>query len=236
MYMDESLQMLLVMQDDQFQEILRTDHILNQLQQEKNNKKLEYFQLMSVISKSFFIGGVNITPITPILWSFLYCIDNRFVTQSGQIRHIDIDVFFYLLHYGIKSISDDLFDKAKGFCTAKQISYDYARDQILQMIHLAFRPLQMFPQTQTQKTDVKFNLDWLTKIVALCAKMTNKKSDQIMFDMSLTQVLSYVVQACRQGDVNDSIRRRNSDQVNEAMYKRTLELGKIYYQKNYKNR
>ena len=104
------------------------------------------------------------------------------------------------------------------------------------MIHLAFRPLQMFPQTQTQKTDVKFNLDWLTKIVALCAKMTNKKSDQIMFDMSLTQVLSYVVQACRQGDVNDSIRRRNSDQVNEAMYKRTLELGKIYYQKNYKNR
>lgn len=234
--MEESLQLMLVMQDDAFQEILKNDKVLNDLESEKNDKKLQYYQIMAVISKKFIICGIETVVITPIMWSFLYTIDNKLVKDPENATVQDIDVFMYILANGIQVISDDLFEHSKDFCKNNKIHYIQAKGQILQAIHLAFRPLEMFPHTETNKADVRFNLDWLTRIVSLCCKMTNKSSDQVMFNMSLTEVLSYVIQACRQGDISDSIRRRNTDQVTQLMYKRTFELGKKYYQENYKNK
>lgn len=234
--MEDNLQMLLCMQDDQFKNILQNDQVLNQLDKQKNNKKDEYYQLMSVLSNRFIICGLKVKPITPMLWSFLYCIDNNFVTHKNQITETDIDVFFYLLHYGLSALNDQLFYNSKDFCKQHSIDYQQAESQILQMILLAFRPMQMFPKNGIAKEDVKFNLDWLTRIVSIVCPLTNKDSVYVMTEMSLTQAFSYVVQYSKQYDVNDEIKRRNSDQINAEIYKRTFELGKKYYQDNYKNK
>ena len=99
------------------------------------------------------------------------------------------------------------------------------------MIKLAFRPLEMFPAIKAE--EVRFNVDWLTRIVSMVCQMTNKSSDDVMLNMSLTEAFSYVVQYCRKDDVKYQIKRRNSDEVNREMYLRTLELGIKYYEENY---
>lgn len=227
------LEMLLAMQDDQFQKILQNDKILNDLEKEKNDAQSEYLQLISVLTKSYKICNISIQPLTPILWSFLYCVKNQFVIREKQPENIDIDVFIYLLHFGIKAIDETLFEKAKDFCKLNNINYLQAKYQILNVIYLAFRAFEMLPHKDEQP---HYNLDWLTRIVSLAVKMCGKDSEYIAFNMSLTECLYYVIQACRQGDIHNTIRRRNSDEVNEEMYKRTLELGKKYYEENYLNK
>ena len=236
--MEFSTEMLLAMADDKFQQILRNDQVLNKLDEEKNDKRLEYLQIMSLISKVYNIGEVKIVPITPILWSFLYCIGNRYVTHQGQIREEDTDVFLYLLHNGLNSISEDLFEEAEGFCPKNGLDYLFAQSELYQMILLAFRPQQMFPVYSKNESgeENRFNLDWLTKICSMAAQMTNKTTDELAFNTSLTEVLSYVVQYVRKGRPDDDIRRRNSDQINEGIYRRTMELGQKYYEQNYKNK
>lgn len=88
----------------------------------------------------------------------------------------------------------------------------------------------MYPKINVENPeDVRFNADWLTKIVSLACQTCNKTSDEVMFNMSLCEALYYVVQKCRENDPKGTIKRRNSDEVNEEMFLRTMELGKKYY-------
>lgn len=229
--MEQKLEVLLAMQDDEFQQILKNDKILNALEAEKYDKQIEYFQLISILTKSFTVCGLKIQPITPIMWCFLYCIDNRFVTHPEAVRRIDIDVFLYLLHNG--TVNDDLLHNAAGFCEKHNINYKQAGKQIIGLIALAFRPQSMLPKTPINEADVRYNVDWLTRIVSMACELTNQTSEYVMREMSLTEALSYAVQFARRNDVKGEIRRRNSDEVNIEIYKRTMELGEQYYNDKY---
>lgn len=226
------IDVFLAMQDDDFQEILQSDEILRDLQSEKNSTKDQYFQLMGAISKRFIVCGLRIIPITPVMWCFLYCIGNAFVKRENKITEKDIDIFLYLLHNGMQSISDDLYTKAHEFCKRNNIDYSIATQEIIEQIKLAFRPVEMLPRSVSGEQP-RFNLDWLTQLCSMVCEMTNKTSDQIMFNMSLNQAYSYVIQYCRRNDLKKQIRRRNSDEINVAIYQRTLELGKEYYRQHY---
>ena len=58
--------------------------------------------------------------------------------------------------------------------------------------------------------------------------LTGKTSDEVIYDMSLTECYYYRIQKARETDVAGNIRRRNSDEVNELIYRRTMELGEEY--------
>ena len=233
--MDIPNDILYAMQDDAFQEILKSDEVLNALEDEKNNKQMQYFQLVSIIFKRFKVAGLSCIPITPAIWSFLYCMGNKIVL-GGKVGKDDIDQMIYLLHFGMQKIDENFLYQAHGYCDANQIDYQYALSELLTMIELTFRPLQMFPQTGINGQDVRFNVDWLTKIVGMACRICNKTSAQVMFNLSLCQALYYVVQFCRGNDPENNIKRRNSDQINEAIFLRTMELGKQYYDNNYKGK
>jgi hypothetical protein len=68
------------------------------------------------------------------------------------------------------------------------------------------------------------------------APLTNKTSDEIIFDTRLTECFYYAIQMARKSDVDGKIKRRNSDEINSAIYQRTFELGTEYYNKNYKDK
>lgn len=233
--MDENIKIMQAMLDDDFQQILKNDKELNELEEQKNKKLDQFNQLCCILFKRFKIAGITCIPITPAIWSFLYCINNRIVI-GGNINKDDVDEFMYILHNGIQILDDDFLKNAHGFCLQNNIDYQYALCEILDMVKLTFRPLQMFPQKSIKDDDVRFNVDWLTKIVGMACSICNKPSDQIMMNMSLCQCLYYVVQYCRGNDADNNIKRRNSDQINEAIYLRTMQLGKQYYQNNYKGK
>ena len=224
----------IAMMDDDFQIILKNDKILNDLESQKNNQKDQYFQLMMIFSKVFRIGNIHVSCITPAIWSYLYSIGNAYVTHK-KIEKIDTDIFVYILSKGIKNLSENLVQQAFGFCEKNNLDYQITMLDLQYLIYISFRPLQMLNTTKKDK-QIRYNADWLTSLISIVSPLTNKDSEYIMYDMSLTECYSYFIQYARQFDDKEQIKRHNSDQIIEAIYKRTLELGKQYYQTNYKDK
>ena len=116
------LEVLLAMQDDQFREILKNDEVLNRLEEEKNNKQAEYFELMSIISKRFKICGLRVIPITPAIWSLLYVLGNRYALNERPVTREDTAVFIYLLSHGMDTITDTLYSDALTYFEERGIN------------------------------------------------------------------------------------------------------------------
>ena len=227
--------MLPCMLDDAFQDILENDPVLNELEKLKRNDKDQFLELMILLNNKVKICGVEINCITPAIWCFLYTIKSPFVIQEKSISELDIDVLMYILNKGLSNISDNLFKVANGFCKRKNLNYFVVEKDLLDFIKISFRAIQMFPQSvTTEKTE--FNVDWMTKIIAMVCKMTNHNSSYIMNKMSLTECFYYVAQNARENDIHHTIKRRNPAEINEAIYKRTFELGEEYYKKNYEEK
>ena len=228
------LDVMLAMQDDDFKTILMNDEIINELEKQKYNPSLQFNELMAIFSKIYKVNGIIVQAITPAVWSYLYCIGNAYAVKDKKIQHIDTDIFMYIISNGITSIEDDLIADASGFCLKNGIDYEETEKDIKQFIYLAFRPLEMLDSYSNSGNDeVRFNADWVTKIVSVVAPLTNKESTDIIFNMSLTECFYYMIQFARKFDDKGLIKRRNSDEIEAEIYKRTLELGKKYYQENY---
>ena len=186
--MDQMTEIFACMADDKFKEIMQNDEVLNELEAQKNNKVDQYFELSCILFKRFKIAGITCIPITPIIWCFLYCIKNKIVC-GGEVNKDDVDQFLYLLHNGIEVLDEDFLKKAHGFCVENDIDYQYALTEIIDMIKLTFRPLEMFPRPNIKDQDVRFNVDWLTKVVGMACRICNKTSDEVMLNMSLCDLL-----------------------------------------------
>lgn len=229
----DDLEMMLVMQDEAFKEILSSDPVLEQLENAKNSRFDEYAELMQVFSGQVEINGIIFNHFTLAIWCFLYSIKNPFIVGQTP-KQIDIDLIMYILHNGAESISDRLFENAQGFCKKHNIDYSTAEGFIYKSILTSFRAMEMLSGSTGERA--KYNLDWLTCIIKQVTHCCNATRQFILYKMSLCQVLYYVIQCMREGDINKEIRRKNSQEIIEAIFKRTLQLGKKYYQQNYKNK
>ena len=227
--------MLLAMCDDEFQKIIENDKVIKELQKQKFNQHEEYWELMTVFTSKNEICGLYMNPITLGLWSFLYSIQNHYVI-GGEKSKKDTDVFMYLLHAGFEGVKDTLYRDAKDFCQFHEIDYLQAELYLLQMIALAFRPLQMIDRTGVKNVGegVHYNLQWLTGMISVVHEQTGANKYDIMYRTSLLQCFYYVINHLKKGDIHNRIRRRNSDEINAEIYKRTMELGQIYYNTKYK--
>lgn len=234
--LDDELNIMLAMQDDEFQIILQNDEILERLQNQKYNFQDEHFQLLSLYSGQWKINDINITFFSLGLWCFLYSIKNAFAI-SGQPSKTDIDVVLYLLNKGYEGVTENLYEQAENFCTNHSISYQFAQKEILHMISICFRPLEMIPSRPATSSDSKphFNLEWLTGMISIISRHTNCDRQFILYKMKLPQAFYYVIQHLKENDIKNQIRRRNTDQINAEIYKRTMDLGKMYYNTKYKD-
>ena len=228
-------EMLLAMaSDDEFQKILEKDEVLNELEAEKNNATDQYFELMMILSKIFKIGGVPVSCITPAIWAFLFSTGNAYAVRDKQISDIDTDIMLFLLSKGLKNVNQDYIEKAVGFCKLNNLDYAETKADLKTLVYLSFRPLEMLRMLPSAKGgEIRYNADWLTRVVSIVCPMTGKSADQVLFNMSLTECFYYFVQQARKTDTHNLIKRLNSDQINEQIYLRTMELGKQYYQAHY---
>lgn len=228
------LDVMLAMQDDAFKIILQNDQVINELQKQKYNPNLEFNQLMAILSKIYKINGVVVQALTPAVWSFLYSIDNAYTRKGKVIEKIDTDIFMYVISNGISNLGEDLILSASGFCVEHGIDYGQTEYDIRNFIYLMFRPLEMLNSYSVESSEqIRFNADWVTKIVSVVCPLTNKTSDDIIFNMSLTECFYYMIQNARKYDDKGVIKRKNSDEIEAQIYRRTLQLGKAYYEANY---
>lgn len=233
--MQEKLQILLVMQDDDFREILASDKKIEELEKEKFNPQIEYWQLMQILSGKSSLQGLIFKPITLALWSFLYSIQSPYVI-GGETQEKDTDIFLYLLHNGFQGLTEDLFQESKDFCLKNQIDYAQGKLYLLQMINLSFRPFELIPKTGEITERSRFNLQWLCSIVSIVYKQVGCERFYILYRMSMIEVFYYVINHLKENDIKNQIKRRNSAEIDAEIFKRTYELGQIYYNTKYKNR
>lgn len=233
--MNEDLQIMLVMQDEAFKQILSTDPILEQLENAKNSRFDEYAELMQVFSGETEINGMIFNHFTLAIWCFLYSIRNAFACGETPQKQ-DVDVIMYILHHGVEGISDNLFNDAQGFCEKNNIQYSTAEGFIYKSILTSFRAMEMLKASSSSGEKAKYNLDWLTAVIKQVTQCCNASREFILYKMPLCQVFYYCIQVRREGDFHGEIRRRNSEQIIQAIFKRTFELGKKYYEQNYKNK
>jgi hypothetical protein len=230
------IDMMQAMLDDDFQTILENDPVLDELEKAKYDPQTSFFELMMILSKTFTVDGVVVSCITPAIWAYLYSIGSPYATD-GDVHEIDTDIMLYVLHNGIRSVDRNLIDKANGFCASHRIDPQTAEADLKMLIYLSFRPLEMLPHASTQSDEkVRFDADWLTHLVSIVCPLVGKTSDEVIYDTSVCECMYYMIQRARENDAKGEIRRRNSDEINEAVYIRTMELGREYWEQNYGGR
>ena len=217
----------------EFQRILKEDPVLIELGRTHIDRGEELLSLVEMFRGTLRIGSVTVQPITPALWSLLWCVGNRYTTDIQKVDELDTDVFMYLLALGVRRLDIEwelLPVKASGFCKAHGIDILVAVQEIVQMINLAFRPLEMLPYTvATEDPDGRrFDAEWLSQLTATVARETNETAREVMFDMPLSTCYYYYVNAMRRNDIKGLIRRPSSVEVNQAILARVDELGEQF--------
>lgn len=231
----QNLEIMLAMQDDAFQTILENDEIIQKLEKQKYHEEEEYWQLMTIFTGKNQLGNTVFNTISLGMWAFLYSIKNPYIV-GGEKQRKDTDLFLYLLYRGFDGIKETLFEDSKDFCIKHEIGYTQASLYLLQMIDLSFRPLQMIGQSNSTGEPPHFNLEWVTMISSIVYRNTGCDRHFILYKMSLLECMYYVINELKRNDVKNTIKRRNSAEIDGAIFQRTYELGQIYYNMNYKNK
>lgn len=216
----------------EFQAILAADPVLIELDRQSVDLAEERLSLFEMFRGTLQIGGLTVQPITPALWAFLWSIGNRYTTDVRLADETDTDVFMWLLTHGVRGLdcaSTDLPVRAAGFCPDNGIDYVTAYTELVKMINAAFRPLAMLPSARTDENesadDRRFDAFWLAGVCAVAARESGEPARDLMFDMPLSTAYYFYVNACRENDTKNLIRRRSSAEIAEAILDRVNELG-----------
>lgn len=229
----EKLDVLLAMQDEEFQEILQGDAVLDRLEKEKFNPEDEYFELMMIFSGEVEFCNLRFKTLTLGMWCYLFSIQNSFALSETPTKK-DIDIFLFLLQKGYGGVSENLYSDSLDFCLKNQIPYEKATEFIYKIIFISFRALEMLPNIFSSEEKNRFNLEWMTFVLSTVCSSVNCSREFALYEMSLTEAFYYIVNDLKKNDTKNLIGRKNSDQINAEIYRRTLELGEEYFNKKYK--
>lgn len=211
--------------DDEFQKRFATDPILDQLDEQKLNKTEQLKLLQIHTTGKVTIAGETVNAITPIMWSYLWILQNPFVTDTKKgMNETDIDTFMYVLANGVDVGNPvQLVTNSFGYCAKNVISYDTAVEIILTSIKLAFKPLCLFPKIHGNKNSLLYDVDWLTSLIAQVHAVTNYTPQYIMNQLPMTSVCFYFAQYARING-NDAIYKRSPEELLIAQDNRCCQL------------
>lgn len=181
--------------DEEFQHRFATDKVLDEIDAMKTNMADEYKSLQLVLGNNIKINETVFKPITPAVWCFLWVIDSPFVNYTKKINNLDVDIFFYILEYGIgDGDTVRIVSEAMGFTSnVLQITYPEGLGIITSLIRISFRPLNLFPKMNTNGRCV-FDAEWLTSLIVKVYQVTGYSPEYIMNDMSMTAACYYFAQ------------------------------------------
>lgn len=200
--------------DEEFQNRFATDKVLDEIDEMKTNMNDEFKCIQLVIGNKIKINEKLFSALTPSMWSFLWVIDSPFVNYEKDVKEVDVDMFFYLLENGIgdgdtvRIISDSLKYTEKHL----KMTYDEGLSIITSIIKISFKPLNLFPKTNTSGGRNEFDADWLTSLITKVHQVTGYSPDHIMNEMALTSACYYFAQYRRMNG-SDQIFKRTDEEI-----------------------
>ena len=170
-------------------------------------------------------NGRKTKPITPAKWAYLWATSSPFVVTGKEPTLIEVDYFLYILDHGVEDgDAVSLISKSLNYTKTLGMDYEEAVKIIINSIHVAFRPLNLFPKRQTpSRNDVMFDADWITSLVARVHSVTGESPATIMNEMSLTAACYYFAQYARMNG-DDTIYKRSEEEILIAQDRRAVEM------------
>ena len=231
-------QKIFLAQSAEFQKLLAEDPILCELEAQQYDPQAEFYSLMEMLRGTFTIGKSTIQPLTPAVWAFLWGIGNRYTIDLNKVTEIDTDIFLFVLANGVRRLNcspAELPAAASGSCPAMGLDYRDAFKELTQVIHAAFRPLEMMPKTTGgQSAPPQYDAYWLAQLCSIVAGETNEKATELMFTMPLSSCYYYLVNYNRKNAKNgDMIRRRTPEEIQKGIFDRVNVLAEDFCSKHY---
>lgn len=216
----------------EFNKLLAEDEQLKKLEAERFNPAEELQLIMEFLPGTRYIGTVPIHPLTPAIWSLLWVFGNNYATGDESPTGAETNEFLYLLSNGLKNLSHsqtELTNLSSGFCQRHGLDPILAKFKLLSLIRNAFKPLEMLPAASC-KSDSKpmYDLDWLSGIVSVAARMSNERASYVIYEMSLSSCISYYIHERRKWDTKNLIRRRLPMEIGKEIYEYTQLLGERF--------
>lgn len=215
----------------EFQRIVDADPVLKMINDSKEDKGAEIFSLMEMFRAVVRIGHVDIQPITPAIWAFLWAIDNSYTKDFKDITPEDTDIFFWILRNGVRKLECELAEipvRCAGAIEKEGLDYDDVAAELMQLIHYTFRPMAFFPASTEVSGKQSFDSWWLTKICAIAAAESGEKARDVMFNMPLSTCLYYFVHYSAKNDTRKIIYRRTPQEINRQIIERLDQLGEEF--------
>lgn len=219
----------------EFQQIADSDPELKRINDSKENKGAELFTLAEMFRSVIRLGKVYVQPITPAIWAFLWAIDNSYTKRLQQISPEDTDVFFWVLHHGIRKLEcevEEIVVRCAGAVEEAGMDYEEAAAELLQLIHYTFRPLSFLPPNNSTDDNRIYDTFWLTRICDIAAVESGEKASDIMFNMPLSTCFLHYVHQCAKNDRKGLIRRRTPQEINQQIIDRLEQLGEDFCTKH----
>ena len=172
--------------DPGFSEFISADPELDALDAEKFNPALELRMISELSGCVYKIGAAILDPISPLHLSYLWVLDNPYITGSREKTELDADIFLFLLSVkNFNGLPTDLINQAIGFFSNNVITFNQADREIKEMLSVSYNPLSFHPRTSDTGKAPVYDADWLTRIVSIAARQTNEKASDLMTAPSL---------------------------------------------------
>lgn len=230
-----SKEIMRAMATKEFSDLVAKDPAIKELEAKKYRKCDEFFSLMLLSDVRLKVCEIEVFPITPFLFTYLWVLDNAYATGNKDIADADTDAFMYLLtqdlSLGVPNGIDPVgvYSNSTGFCRAHGIEYGEATADLLTLMDMAFQAVKQLPQTGQSRGDAAFDVAWMVDICTVVAKQTNLDVKRIMFRMSLTECYYYYVSYLSQKGT--TLHRISDEDITAAIFKRMNELGIEFYNK-----
>ena len=216
----------------EFQRILAEDVFLQELTKTESSKADELQNLAALTNAPSKIGPLKIQPLTAGLWSFLWCLDNKYTSDMKQVTEIDTDLFLYLLcqkHIEFnKSCVKDLLCRSFGWGKKFGITHSEAAAFLMQLINRSFFPLSLLPESSSAQDAPEWDCFWLTQYGCLAAQESGQSIEYCMFKMPLQLGFYCMINAFRKNDIKGLIRKRTAKEKAEDIGKYVEKLGKNF--------
>ena len=223
----------------EFQQFLADDPEMQTIEASRINYDVEKAMLWETLGGTHRILGVEVSPITPAIWCFLWLTRNALCTGKTPVMQ-DVANAFYLLTHNLNEFHFDTFEEnARQFAESINLSKDdmvSVWEELGGMVERINAPLKMLPHTEGMSTDDEpvFDTDWFLSVCSIAASEANVTLDEIASHYPLSAVYGLLVIRARKANPDSCISRHTPEYVGKRMLERTEELAEEFLNKDKK--
>ena len=184
------------------------------------------------------IGSLPVQPLTAAKWTFLWAMDNPFVTGTAkQVTSTDMDIFLFVLsRRDLRKLEFPphcLAVEARDYLAATGLTPAQAAAEIQSVIRTAFSPLAMLPHSNGGgQAEVFYDGAWLAWTASIVVKESGMPYDRVIHELPLSLVCNlYVAWRRRESADGDKIHRPQNGEILDRINARVEELGKEFLKK-----